>query len=83
MNNTTKKPRIRRSGVAPHPCFDFDSLPDSAWLSTIEVAAVLRKAKNTVQQWRQKPDHPLRWQRVNGRPLCKAGWLRDYIARCK
>jgi hypothetical protein len=89
MTNTTtatattkKRQRIRRwPGVAPHPAFDFDSLPDSVWLSTLEVAAVLRRSKITVELWRRQPDHPLRWERCNGRPLYKARWVRDYIAR--
>ena len=79
---TKKRQRIRTwPGVAPHPAFDFDSLPDSVWLSTLEVAAVLRRSKITVELWRRQPDHPLRWERCNGRPLYKARWVRDYIAR--
>lgn len=77
-SNTTAKPR-RKFGVAPLPSFDFDRLPDGTWLSTLEVASVLRRARGTLEMWRQKPDHPLRWEHVDGKPLYKARWVRDYI----
>jgi len=75
-----KKKRVRKYGVVPPPTFDFDRLPDSAWLRTSEVAAVLRKAKGTVASWRYRPGHALRWEMVNKTPLYRVGALRYYIA---
>jgi hypothetical protein len=80
LSATSQRAPRRYAGVAPLPAFDFDSLPDGVWLSTIEVAAVLRRAKGTLEMWRQKPAHPLRWTRVDGKPLYKACWVREFIA---
>jgi hypothetical protein len=74
-----KKPKKRR--VRKRVTFDFDRLPASAWLTTTEVAAVLRRASGTVEMWRQKqPDHALKWERVDGKPLYRVAALRAYIA---
>ncbi|WP_051334652.1 hypothetical protein [Bradyrhizobium sp. Ai1a-2] len=78
----SKKPRNRRGtfGVPPPVSFDFDSLSDGTLLSSDEVAAVLRRSKATPPYWRTLPDHPLKWQRVLGKPLYRVGDLRRFIA---
>src|ERR1700747_107311 len=67
----TRKPRNRKGsfGTPPPVRFDFDSLPDSAWLTSDEVAAVLRRSKTTPPLWRTNKNHPLKWQRVDNKPL--------------
>ncbi|MGV7216001.1 hypothetical protein [Bradyrhizobium sp. UFLA05-112] len=75
-----KKPRIQKSGTPPPPAFDLDALPDSAFLTSEEVASVLRRSIATVRFWRQDPDHPLRWEYIDGKPLCRVRVLRGYIA---
>jgi hypothetical protein len=72
--------RKRRTGTPPPPTFDFDALAGGAWLSNDEVAAVLRVSITTPVDWRQQPDHPLKWQRVNGKPLYRVDDLRAFIA---
>ena len=62
-----KKPRKRFRGIPPPLIFDLDVLPDSTLLTETEVAAALRRAKSTLENWRKQPDHPLRWRRVAGR----------------
>lgn len=81
--NGTVKRRVRKTGTPPPVTFDLDALPASSWLTTEETAAVLRKAIITVALWRRNPAHPLRWRRVDGRPLYQVGWVRAYIARDK
>ena len=84
---TASRPRrtrkARKFGIAPPVEFDFDKLPGSTYLTTAEVAAVLRRARGTLEIWRQRPEHPLKWEYVDGKPLYKVEWVRDYIARDK
>ncbi len=78
-----RKPRRDRRGTfgVPAPVrFDFDCLPDSAWLSSDEVAAVLRRSRATPPAWRATAGHPLKWQRVLGKPLYRVGDVRAFIA---
>jgi hypothetical protein len=50
-------------------------------LTEAEVAAVGRWSTNTVAAWRQKPDHPLKWELVAGRFVrYRAGDLKRYMA---
>ena len=72
--------KYRDPGIPPPFEFDLDSLPGSAWLTTVEVAAVLRRAQRTVEMWRQQPDHPLRWERISGKPLYRVRDLRSFLA---
>lgn len=44
VTTPTVKQRVRNYGIPPPPKFDFDALADGTWLSTMEVAAVLRRA---------------------------------------
>jgi hypothetical protein len=60
--------------------FDLDVLPESAFLTSEEVAAVLRVSKATPQSWRKIKDHPLQWEYVGGKPLCRVRCLRALIA---
>jgi hypothetical protein len=75
-----KKPRLRRAGTPPPVAFDFDALPDSVMLTSDEVAGVLRVSIATPPAWRRIPGHALTWTYVNGKPLCKVGHLRTFIA---
>jgi|GEM_PF-6486275 len=70
-------------GVAGPAIFDFDTLPDSAWLLKHEVAQVLRRAPGTLEAWRRIEGHPLRWEKVDGRYVCSVGALRAYITQAK
>ena len=75
-----RKSRKGTFGIPPPPRFDFDALPDSAWLTSDEVAAVLRRSKATVPLWRAIKDHPLKWERIDGKPLYRVRDVRAYIA---
>jgi hypothetical protein len=70
-------------GVAGPATFDFDKLPDSAWLLKHEVAQVLRRAPGTLEAWRRIEGHPLRWEKVDGRYVCSVQALRAYIVQAK
>jgi len=74
-----KRDRKGTFGIPP-PKFDFDALPDSAWLTSDEVAAVLRRSKTTPPSWRAIENHPLRWERVDGKPLYRVRAVRAFIA---
>jgi hypothetical protein len=76
-----RKPRVRKGtfGIPPPPKFDFDALPDGAWLTNNEVAAVLRRSKVTPAAWRTMPDHPLKWTRIDGKPLYRVRDVRSFI----
>jgi hypothetical protein len=84
---TASRPRRERKprkfGVAPPVEFDLDALPGSAFLTTAETAAVLRRARGTLEIWRQRPGHPLRWEYVDGKPLYRVDAIRAFIARDK
>ena len=68
-------------GVPPPPKFDLDELPDSALLDECEIAAILRNAVVTVQTWRRRQHHPLKWIVIGGgRIRYRVGDLRDYLA---
>jgi hypothetical protein len=75
-----EKKRVRAFGIPPPPKFDFDAIADSAWLTSDEVAAVLRRSKTTPPSWRAIKNHPLRWERVDGKPLYRVRALRAFIA---
>jgi hypothetical protein len=77
-----KKKRDRKGtfGIPPPPKFDFDALADSAWLTSDEVAAVLRRSKTTLPAWRAISHHPLRWEYVDRKPLYRVRNVRAYIA---
>jgi hypothetical protein len=47
-------------GVPPPPVFDFDALPDGAFLNEYETAAVGRWSTNTLAAWRLREGHGLR-----------------------
>lgn len=74
------KPKRKNRGVPPPATFDIDVLPDSANLTALETAAVVRRTPSSLEEWRRNPDHPLKWRRVDGRPLYRAGWVREYLA---
>jgi hypothetical protein len=59
--------RRRDRGLPPPADFDLYSLPETALLCAREVAAVLRCAVGTVDAWRAKAGHPLRFIWVQGR----------------
>jgi hypothetical protein len=75
-----EKNHKRFRGVPPPAEFDFDALPDSARLSTRDIAALERKAVATVESWRLIPGHPLEFEIVHGHVYYKAGGLRRYRA---
>jgi hypothetical protein len=74
-----KARKPRKSGVAPPVEFDLDALPGSTYLTTDETAAVLRKARGTLEAWRQRPDHALKWEYVDKKPLYRVDAVRNYI----
>jgi hypothetical protein len=71
-----KKPRQRFRGVPPLLAVDLDKLPDSTLLTETEAAAILRRSKSALENWRKDPDHPLQWRRVLGRILYVLGSVR-------
>jgi hypothetical protein len=71
------RPRFR--GVPPPFPFDIDALPDSTLLNETEVAAIIRRSKSCVENWRKYPDHPLQWQRAAGRVLYRLGSVREFL----
>jgi hypothetical protein len=87
MRKPTKAQKIARArrqknrAMPPPFPLDIDALPDSAILSAKEIAAIIRRTVGALEQWRRNPDHPLKWERVDGRPLYRVGWLRSYLAR--
>jgi hypothetical protein len=81
--STDKPDRDRHGfrGVPPPATFSLEDLPDEALLKELEVAAVLRNAPPTLQDWRQQPDHPLEWLSLPGGFVrYTAGAVRRYIA---
>jgi hypothetical protein len=73
-----RKQKYRDRGVPPPPTFDFDALADGTQLTERESAAVLRRSLSCLQNWRQDPEHPLKWQRVAGRIAYTARAIRKY-----
>jgi hypothetical protein len=71
-----KEPRRRFRGVPPHLNIDIDKLPDSTLLTETEAAAILRRSKSALENWRKDPNHPLRWQYVLGRVTYGLGSVR-------
>jgi hypothetical protein len=41
---------------------------------------VLRRSKATLPLWRAIKDHPLKWERVDGKPLYRVRAVRAFIA---
>lgn len=74
-----KKPRKRFRGIPPPLTFDLDALPDSTLLNESETAAACRRAKSTLEVWRKRPDHPLRWRRVGCRVLYELASIRAFL----
>ena len=70
----------RRNGIPPHPSFDLATLPGSALLTVFECAQVLRKSLSTLRKYQHTAGHPLRFEKIAGRPMCRVGALRDFIA---
>jgi hypothetical protein len=52
-------------------------LPDSTLLTLRDVAAHTRNAVATVQKWRGRPDHPLKWIELPG------GFVRTTVGNLK
>jgi hypothetical protein len=77
----SRKPRVRKGtfGIPPPLKFDFDALPAGAWLTSDEVAAVLRRSKATLPAWRTDPNHALKWTRIDGKPLYRVRDVRSFI----
>ena len=74
-----KKPRKRFRGIPPPLSFDIDALPDSTRLNQMETAAVVRRATPTLELWRKRKDHPLRWRLVGGRVLYELSSIRAFL----
>jgi len=72
----SKKPRQRFRGVPPFLTVDLDKLSDSTLLTETEAAAILRRSKSALENWRKDPDHPLQWRHVLGRILYVLGSVR-------
>jgi hypothetical protein len=75
-----KTARKRFRGLPPPADFDLHTLPATALLSAREVASVLRVAIGTVDSWRARPSHPLRFIWLQGYVRYTARDLRAYIA---
>jgi hypothetical protein len=81
MNDKQREHRKLLRRVPPPATFDLDTLPDSANLTSKEVAAVIRRTPGALEQWRQDSDHPLKWHRSSdNRPLYTVGAVRSYLA---
>jgi hypothetical protein len=66
--------------LPPPPTFDLTKLADGQFLTAKEVSAIIRRAPVTLERWRKEnPDHLLRWERVAGRPLYRAGAVKQYL----
>jgi hypothetical protein len=63
--------------VPPPLAFDIYALPDSTLLTLRDVAAHCRVAVATVQKWRGRRGHPLRWLNFPG------GFLRTTVGELK
>lgn len=74
-----KKAKRKNRGVPPPANFDLDVLPDSANLTALETAAIVRRTPGALQNWRRNPDHALKWENVDGRPLYRVGAVRTYL----
>jgi|SRR5215469_3226620 len=74
-----KNPRKRFRGVPPPLPFDINALPASTRFTETETAAVIRRAKSCLENWRKYPDHPLRWRRVSGRILYELSSIREFL----
>jgi hypothetical protein len=81
MPRATKRHRKNR-GVPPPAKFDIDTLPSSSNLTALEAAAVVRRTPGALEQWRRKPNHPLKWRYVDGRLLYRVDAVRGYLAGC-
>jgi len=74
-----KKPRERFRGTPPPATFDIDALPDSTRLTETETAAVIRRPKATLEAWRKRPEHPLKWGRAGVRILYELASIRAFL----
>jgi hypothetical protein len=67
-----KKKRKRFRGIPPPLTFDLNTLPGSTLLDVPETAAACRRSTACLENWRQDPDHPLRWRKVSGEICMKS-----------
>ncbi len=85
MRKLTRAERARRRKekrkMPPPATFDIDALPGNANLTVRETCAVVRRTPGALEQWRRDPNHPLKWERVDGRPLYRVAAVRMYLAR--
>jgi hypothetical protein len=65
-SDAPKRDRHGDRGVPSPLAFDIYTLPDSTLLTLRDVAAHTRVAVATVQKWRGRPDHPLKWIELPG-----------------
>lgn len=77
IRRKTAKNRFR--GTPPPATFDLDGLPDSAFLTETETAAVLRRSKACLENWRKNPDHALKWRRVGSHLLYEVRTVRAFL----
>jgi hypothetical protein len=50
-------------------------------LTAKEVAAVIRRSLSTLDSWRQhNPNHPLKWEKLDGRIAYRVRNVRAYLA---
>jgi hypothetical protein len=70
--------------VPPPLAFDIYALPDSTLLTSRDVAAHGRWAVSTVETWRQRPKHPLKWMSLPGGFVrTTVGDLKQFLASGK
>jgi hypothetical protein len=80
------KPRDRHGERSVPPPLEFDlfKLPDSTLITSRDVAAAGRWAVSTVETWRQRPKHPLKWMSLpGGQRRTTVGDLKQFLATGK
>lgn len=81
-NTSIKRDRRGFRGLPPPlENFSLAKFSDDTLLTSYEVAAIARVSTNTLDVWRRKSGHPLRWSTIaNGRIRYTAGDLRAFLA---
>jgi hypothetical protein len=73
-----EKRKKRDRSMPPPPSFDFEALADSTRLTEREAASVLRRSVSALQNWRQHPEHALKFERDGGRITYTVGNIRNF-----
>jgi len=80
-DSPTRDARHGFRGVPPLPTFDFAKIADGQLLTDFETAQVLRVSTATLEAWRQRQGHGLRWVAIAGGFVrYRAGDIRAFLA---